>query len=60
MPKSHVKDEQLSTNIKMFTKKRMQQIFDSLNPAEEERYSAFREAFGIKLRAKVENVSTKF
>ena len=42
----------------MFTKKRMQQIFDSLNPAEEERYSAFREAFGIKLRAKVENVST--
>jgi hypothetical protein len=41
----------------MFTKKRMQQIFDSLNPAEEERYSAFREAFGIKLRAKVENVS---
>lgn len=46
-------EEKLASQIKQFTEKRRKQVYDGLNEIEEERYNAFREAFGKSVLNKV-------
>ena len=52
-------DEQMTGSIKSFCQKRRKVVYESINKdtEEEERFSAHIEAFGHKMRAKVETVS---
>jgi hypothetical protein len=47
-------DEQMTASFKKFTQKRRKDIYNDLNPAEQERFNAHMEAFNHTLRAKTE------